>query len=169
MSRSDGGSVGRAAASVALGVAVTAEAPQVRQLVAPASLSRDDVIDLLGSRSALDAKIMVAPKRQEPKPTPSSCAASASRMRRTRLAVRARRHRADGQTLAASLDRSSPGIGGRPRLADLDFGAAQAHSLRKETYLMPARIGGRLVKRVGRLAKRVGRVVTAIPRTLLGR
>jgi hypothetical protein len=34
---------------------------------------------------------------------------------------------------------------------------------------MPARIGGRLVKRVGRLAKRVGRVVTAIPRTLLGR
>jgi hypothetical protein len=41
---------------VSLGVATRAERKQVVGIVAPAQLSRDDVIDLDGERSALDAR-----------------------------------------------------------------------------------------------------------------
>jgi hypothetical protein len=81
-----------------------------------------------------------------------------------------RHHTAATPSCTVFMVASSYSVQTRPALsADLDFGAAQAKSLRKEPTLMPVRIAGRLVKRVGRLAERVGRVVTAIPRMLLGR
>jgi hypothetical protein len=81
---------------MALGVAVAAQAPQVLQHVAPATLTRDDVIDLAGERPALDAEEAIAPKCLEPEPSPSAGRASALRMVGERASVRAARHRADG-------------------------------------------------------------------------
>jgi hypothetical protein len=102
---------------VALGVAVGAQAPQVPKLVAPAMLSRDDVVNLGCESSACGALEAVAPERPEPEPSPSSGRASALRMLGARLGVRARRHAADGQrsrhrtTVAASVRGPRGGIG----------------------------------------------------------
>jgi hypothetical protein len=82
---------------VALGVAVAAQAPQVLQHVAPATLARENVIDLGGERPALDAEVAVTPERVEPEPSPSTGRASALRMLGARLDVRARRDSANGQ------------------------------------------------------------------------
>ena len=57
---------------MALGVAVRAQAPQVRKLVAPATLSRENVIDLGGERPALDAGEAIALERLRSEPSPSS-------------------------------------------------------------------------------------------------
>jgi hypothetical protein len=51
---------------VSRGVAPTAEASQVLGIVAPATLSRDDVIDLDGERPAEGAGEAVAPEHLEP-------------------------------------------------------------------------------------------------------
>jgi hypothetical protein len=78
-----------------LGVAASTERAQVPKLVAPASLARENVVDVLGAPSAR-AQVVIAPERLEPEPSPRARTPSALRMVGAWLAVRALRHAADG-------------------------------------------------------------------------
>ena len=88
------------------GVAKRAEAPQVLQHVAPATLTLENMIDLGRERLALDAEEAVASERLEPEPTPSTGRASALRMVRARLGVG---HDGTRQTVGVATWEVSPG------------------------------------------------------------
>jgi hypothetical protein len=70
----------RAAPTVALAVAASTERVQILQHVAPATLARENVIDLGGERPACDAEEVIPPERPRPEPSPSAGRASALRM-----------------------------------------------------------------------------------------
>ena len=95
------------------GVAKRAEAPQVLQHVAPATLTLENMIDLGRERLALDAEETVASERLEPEPTPSASTPSAHRMVGARLGVRAGRHAADGRRWRHRSTVARPGNGSR--------------------------------------------------------